>query len=171
MERKRSIFVVTSAMALLIGVFASEGVANARTDIGPGEHFVGLVNKHTANAIILMACGPPLSPNETGHPLGGQTIAVEPPPTTAGSTGFTGTRGRSITAGFVLAKPEPATNGPVTFSHYGSEAIPTSLVLPCSGSGLAVFSPQPTSKTAQDAEVSVTFANITVGPPQSAVTP
>ena len=167
MARKRTIIVVVSATALVAGVFGSDGMAGARTGIAPGQHFVGLVNKHTANAVILMACGYPLSADETGHPLDGQTIAVEPPAATAQRTGFTGTRGRSITAAFVVAKPQPATNGPVTFTQYGSQTLPTSLVLPCSGSGIAVFTPQPTSKTAQNAEVSVTFANITVDPPRS----
>jgi hypothetical protein len=164
MGRKRSTLLVVSAVTILAGVL-NGGVAGARTTtIGPGQHFVGLVNKHTTNATILMVCATP-DPNETGHPLGGQTIAVEPSPTTASKTGFTGTRGRSITASIVLPVAASTTNSALTFTHYGSQTIPTSLVLPCSGSGLVVFSPEPTSKTDRSTSVTVNFGNITVDPP------
>jgi len=38
-------------------------------------------------------------------------------------------------------------------------------LLPCSGSGTVIFAPEPTSKTAENATVSVTYGNITVVPP------
>lgn len=159
-------FVLLAATLTLVVAVVSGGIASARTAIGPGQHFVGLVNKHTSNAIILMACVTP-DPSGTGHPLGGQTIAVKPASTTAGTTGYTGTRGRSIVAAFVLPAAASTTNTSLTFTQYGSQAIPTSLVLPCSGSGLVVFSPEPMSKTAHSMSVPVTFGNITVDPPPS----
>ena len=161
--RTKSFLLLASTLTLLVGVVCG-GVASARTGIGPGEHFVGLVYKHTTNATILMVCATP-DPNETGHPLGGQTIAVQRPSTTVTSTGYTGTRGRFITVGFVLPVVASSANAALKFTDYGSQTIPTSLVLPCSGSGLVVFSPQPTSKTAQSISVAVTFGNITVDRP------
>jgi len=142
---------------------AATAAAPPATGIGPHQHFVGLVNGRLANATIAMVCLPPLDPGQTGHPLGGQTVAVEPPPATAGSTGDTGSRGRSIIASFAL--PSAVGTSTLTFTHYGSQQIPTTFTLPCGGSGAVVFSPSPTSKTAQSATVKVTFGNITVDPP------
>lgn len=161
---KRSSLLLASTLILLVVV--GNGVASARTAIGPGQHFVGRVNKHTTNAVILMACATP-DPSGTGHPLGGQAIAVEPRSTTADTTGYTGTHGRSIVATFVVPVAVATTNYSVRFTQYRSQAIPTSLVLPCSGSGSVVFSPEPTSKTALSTSVTVTFGNITVDPPPS----
>jgi hypothetical protein len=163
--RKRSFLLLASTLTLLVGVVCG-GVAGARTAIGPRQHFVGLVNKHTTNATILMVCATP-DPNETGHPLGGQTITVKPPSTAASTTGYTGTHGRSITASFVLPVAASTTNAAISFTRYGSQTIPTSLVLPCAGSGLVVFSPEPMSKTAHRISVTVNFGNITVDPPPS----
>jgi hypothetical protein len=158
--RTRSLLLLAPTLTLLVGV-ACGGVASARTAIAPGQHFVGLVNKHTTNVVIVMACPTP-DPNGTGHPLGGQTIAVEPPSSTATTTGYTGTHGRSITASFVLPVPTSTASAGLRFTHYGSQTLPTSLVLPCSGSGLVVFTPEPTSKTAHSTSVTVTFGNVAV---------
>jgi len=154
------------------GMLAIGGIAGATpttttttTIIGPNQHFIGLVNKKSTRAIIKMACPLPLSTASMGHPLGGQTVAVEPPSTVAGSSGYTGTRGRSIVASFVAVVPLTTATSTVTFTRYGSLPIPTTLLLPCSGSGTVVFAPVPTSKTAENATVSVTYADITVVPP------
>ena len=51
-----------------------------------------------------------------------------------------------------------ATPQRLTFSYYGvQEAIPTSFLLPCYGSGAVVFSPEPTSPTAKSFTVTVNF--------------
>lgn len=171
MGRKRTALIVVMA-GVVGGAFAgvaTGGPADARTaathSIGPRQHFIGLVNGHAANAIITMVCTSPLDPGETGHPLEGQTIAVEPPPTTARSTGYTGTRGNSVIASFVV--PSTAGTSTITFTKYGSQPIPDTLSLPCGGSGVVVFSPKPTSGTAQSDTVKVTYGNITADPPRS----
>lgn len=57
-----------------------------------------------------------------------------------------------------------ATNTPVILRDYAVSApIPTSLTLPCSGSGTVAFVPEPTSPTAHTATVTVTFTSIGVG--------
>ena len=169
MVHRRSTLLVASGVTILVGVLGS-GVAGARpTTIGPGQHFVGLVNGHAANATIAMVCFPPLNPGKFGHPLAGQTVAVEPPSTTARSTGYTGTRGRSVVAAFVT--PIAAGTSTVTFTHYGAQPLPDTLLLPCAGSGTVVFSAKPTSKTARSATVTVTYGNVTVDPPHSSGLP
>jgi hypothetical protein len=169
MARTRRLLLVASA--LLGGIFAMGGTATAKpatTSIGPNQHFVGLVNGKATKATVVVACPGPISIGKTGHPVGG-TIAVEPPSTVAGTTGYTGSRGHSVVATFVVPVPVTTTST-VTFTRYGSQAIPSTLLLPCSGSGTVVFAPAPTSKTAKNAKVSVSFVNITVDPPAAAST-
>jgi len=151
---------------LLLASTMVGGIAGATsTTIAPHQHFIGLVNRKSTNAVIEMVCPGPLSNASMGHPLGGQTVAVEPPSTVAGTSGYTGTRGRSIVASFVSVVPITTATSTVTFTRYGSLPVPTTLLLPCSGSGTVVFAPVPTSKTAENATVNVTYGNITVDPP------
>jgi hypothetical protein len=157
------------ASVMVGGLLAIGGIAGATpttSAIGPNQHFVGLVNKKSTKAVIKMACPGPLSTVSTGHPLGGQTVAVEPPSTVAGTSGYTGTRGHLVVASFVTpTEAIPITITGVTFTRYGSQPIPTSLSLPCSGSGDVLFMPEPPSTSARSATVSVTYENITVDPP------
>lgn len=114
-----------------------------------------------------MACPFPLYSGETGHPLGGQTVTVGPPATTAITVGYTGSRGRSIVASFVGPSATETASSSVTFTKYGSQKIPDTFLLPCAGSGTVVLSPMPTSKTAQSFSMTVIYGNVTVGPPHS----
>jgi len=161
------------ALATLGGMLAIGGIAGASpttTPIAPHEHFIGLVNGKSSKATVIVACPGPVSVGQTGHPVGG-TIAVEPPSTATGSSGYTGSRGRSVVASFVIPVDlPPTTNTALTFTRYGSQSIPTALSLPCSGSGYVVFTPEPTSKTSQDITVGVTYENIAVDPPTPANT-
>jgi hypothetical protein len=162
----RSRLLVASVMVGgLLAIGANAGASPTTTTIGPHQHFVGLVNKKSTKATITMACPLPLSTVSMGHPLGGQTVAVEAPSTVARTSGYTGTRGHSIVASFVAVVPVTPATSTVTFTRYGSLPIPTALLLPCSGSGTVVFAPVPTSKTAENATVTVTYGNITVDPP------
>jgi hypothetical protein len=159
-------------LAMVGGMLATGGIAGAATTatttIGPHQHFVGLVNGKSTKATVIVACPGPVSNGKTGHPVGGK-IAVEPPSTTAGTSGSTGSRGHSVAVAFMIpVDPTPATNPVLTFTQYGSQAIPSSLSLPCSGSGVVVFTPEPTSKTAQSTTVNVTYENIAVDPPTPA---
>jgi hypothetical protein len=67
--------------------------------------------------------------------------------------GFTGSSGNTVVARF---REDPSIS--TTFTHYNApEPIPTSLNLPCAGSGLVVFSPEPGSPTATAATVAVNY--------------
>lgn len=168
MARTSSIAHVVSGaltgLLLAIAVSESAGAHPSVTTFGPHEHFVGLVNGQSTEAIIKMACTSPLSSTEMGHPLSGQTVAVEPSSSVAGTSGFTGSRGRSVVATFGV--PTSTSNSSLlTFSGFGSQTLPDTILLPCSGSGKVVFSPQPTSKSAKSYTVTLTYGNITVDPP------
>ena len=155
--RARSVLRIVSVVALggLLGSVAGGQGAGARpgAPIGTNQAFLGLVNGDQPTATIDVLCA---GPSTTGHPLAHQTVAVSRAPSTALDAGFTGSRGRLIVAGF----GGPATNASVSFASYGSKPIPTSLVLPCAGTGKVVFSPRPSSRTARSAAVAVTYLNM-----------
>lgn len=137
------------------GVSAGDG-----SRVAPRQHFTAEVNGASGEshpAVIRMACFGPIRPGETGHPMGGQTVAVERvPPSTPGS-GYTGDRANSIGAFFGAPPPGAANSSYVRFAEYGTKAIPTSLELPCSGSGKVSFVPLPSQPPARDVEVPVDF--------------
>jgi hypothetical protein len=163
MSRTRVFWLIAPAAALVTAVAAAPAWADPVIDpapIGPNQYFDGLVNDHAGQANILMGCG---GPSQTGHPLAGQTVKVFPAPApTTSDLGFTGSAANAIAVRF----PSPTvTNTPVILRDYAVSApIPTSLTLPCSGSGTVAFVPQPTSSTAHTATVKVTFISIGVGP-------
>jgi hypothetical protein len=99
-----------------------------------------------------------------GHPLPGQGVEVEqvyPPVTT--TLGYTGNFATGIDASLIWSRGTISVLVPVaTLTSYGVKAaIPTSVTVPCSGSGVMSFAPSPdpdNSGTASD--VSVTFASL-----------
>ncbi|MEZ0070458.1 hypothetical protein ABIA32_006511 [Streptacidiphilus sp. MAP12-20] len=140
--------------AVCVPTASATGVVDP-APIGPGQLFTGLVNGTDVQAQINMACYGPVLPGVTGHPLPGQTVEVLPAPA-SGTTdvGYTGTAADRIDAGFGPS----ATTAPVTLTYYAVKvAIPTSLVLPCSGTGTVLFSPVPTSPSARSATLTVRY--------------
>jgi hypothetical protein len=118
--------------------------------------------------VIDVACSGPVSAGEKGHPRPGQTLAVRdlgkvPSPVVTGNVGFMGPAGHEIGIFFGPLPPvgsASAASGPVIFTRYGvPKAIPTSVVLPCSGSGSVPFVPIPVVGGSHDAVVSVTFVS------------
>lgn len=152
---------VTTTLAL--GVSAAAG--HAVTDplpIGPDIAFAGVVNGVEANAVIQVVCPGPVTAGETGHPVSGQHLEVVAEAVSSTDYGYTGSAADSIDA--YIATPTGANPGPIVVfkAFYVQEAIPTSIELPCSGTGSVTFVPEPTSPTARSAVVSVTFENIAV---------
>lgn len=149
-----------AASGILVGVaLATAPVANADVivPIGPNQFFQGLVNGVQDNAQITVACPGPVSPGQTGHPVSGQTVSVTQVPASTNTSGYTGSAATSIVAGFDTASSSAVR---FTFTAYGTQEIPTSIYLPCSGSGALSFVPEPTSNTARSDVVKVTFVNI-----------
>jgi hypothetical protein len=151
-----------AALALSAAVIP---VASAATHppvvIGPNQYFKGIFNGHPPGpAMVFVTCSMGAT---TGHPVAGQKLWVEQIPTPVGTgpdIGYTGSKGKSVNAAFV---PSAATGPAAHFTVYGvKKSIPTTLTLPCSGTGSISFTPAPTSKTARTAKLAVTF-----GPPPS----
>jgi hypothetical protein len=135
--------------------------------VGPNQYFAGLVNGSRGPAVVRMACFGPTYLGERGHPLPGQTLEVAylgrvPPPTpfATGDVGFTGPLASEIGAVFGPLPPSPYAS-PVSvtiFTFYGvSQPLPTSVLLPCFGSGSVRFVPIPVAGGSKQAVVSVVF--------------
>jgi hypothetical protein len=165
----RAAVAAVTAVAITVLLGATASAVTAYDKVGPNQIFGGLVNNHngiSTPAVIQMACFGPVRPGETGHPMAGQTVEVFRPEAIPGDFGNTGASATHIVTFFGPPPPEPATTtttGTVTFWHYlVVKAIPTSLVLPCSGSGNVYFVPMPFSpptstSTASPARVPVSY--------------
>jgi hypothetical protein len=145
------------AAAAIVAATAAPVAAAASTTaggpIGPNQYFVGQVNGRTLNAAIQMACFGPILPGQTGHPLPGQTVAVTQAATTT-NVGYTGSAANSIGA---IIGGTSSTVVIVLTAYDTPAAIPTTLTLPCAGTGTVLFQPSPNSSTARAATVPVTF--------------
>jgi hypothetical protein len=131
----------------------------ATPPIGPNQHFVGLVNGKHVGAVIYVVCPGPAGGDRTGPPAGNQTVKVL---RVASGGGYTGPSAHQIWAEFNKDAIHV-----VGFTTYNTaKAIPTSLRLPCSGTGTVTFTTcfgtLPCAATAKDDVVPVTFENIAV---------
>jgi len=99
--------------------------------------------------------GRPAGP--TGHPLPNQTVEVRPVLTALTSvTGFTGARGTRV--GVSL---DTSAGTPVVLRFWQTKTdIPADALVPCTGSGVVSFVPDPTSPTARRAAVEVGFFRV-----------
>jgi hypothetical protein len=148
--------VLTPALAATV---AAAPAASA-TAIGPNQLFAAQVTGFfPVPGMVAMACYGPTYPNQTGHPMAGQYVEVMPATTASGNIGFTGSLATAINVEFVYSQGAISHVVPIgTLTAYDTKlAIPTSLVLPCWGSGTAVFDPTPTSPTARAADVKINF--------------
>jgi len=135
--------------------------------VGPKQYFTGVINGKDGNTTtpitIVMACVGPIRPGQTGHPVAGQTLAVHqlfPPAATAGTLGQTGND--SQIGVFFNAPPpagriRPATGTPVFTRYDTPRPLPTSLTLPCQGTGTVWFTPIPVVPPSQSATVPVRY--------------
>ena len=149
---------IAAAMGLSLAATAS---AAARPQdpvpIGPHEYFSGFINNQPPGKAVIKVICP--GPANTGHPAGKQTIEVKTAqPTSTFDIGFTGSAGKKITATLL---PAATTTVLASFtSFFVPKKIPTSITVPCSGTGTVVFAPSPPSSTAMSAKLPVTFLNI-----------
>jgi hypothetical protein len=127
-------------LALIVGaVGVGSAPASARQPIGPGQHFVGLVNGSNDDPIVYTVCPGPASPDREGPVAGGQTMAVARVRT---GTGYTGPFSQ-IYAWFAPTE-SGSTPRQLKFTTYRRPRdIPTSVRVPCDGNGTVVFSSCP----------------------------
>ena len=155
--------------ALVIAATAAMTIpAGATSRVGPMQFFTGVINGRDGNTAtpitIRMACFGPVRPGQTGHPEGGQTLAVHqlfPPRATVGSLGYTG---NDSEIGVFFNAPPPATTRdraatttPAFLAYDRPRPLPTSLVLPCGGTGTVWFTPIPVIPPSRSANVPVRF--------------
>jgi len=157
------------ASALLPLGAESGAVVPPQGHVGHNQVFAASVNGSTgvvAPAVIRMGCFGPLVPGQTGHPLAGQSVEVFRPEVIVADLGFTGPVSTHIQAFFGPPPPSPVAPaaGPagsnVVFTRYGvRQAVPTTVTLPCAGSGNVYFVPLPWTPIgpARDAVVRVTY--------------
>jgi hypothetical protein len=150
---------VATALGVTLAATASAAVRPAQdpVPIDPNQYFSGFINGSPPGAAVIKVNCP--GPITTGHPVGNQPVEVEPAPAPTGNDiGFTGSKGRKITASLFYG---PAVVVIDSFtSYFVPKNIPTNITVPCSGSGTVVFAPSPGSKTARSATLPVTFLNI-----------
>lgn len=164
MKRTSVVLLLGASLVLAAAAPASAGAAT-HGKVGPHQYFEGLVNGSLGSgkpAIIKVVCPGPA--NRTGHPLAGQKVEVSELKVIHSTSGFTGKNASSISAFFGPPPPSAATSGQVRFTRYGiAKPIPTSLNLPCSGSGHVTFVPLPQSPpTSRSASVAVEYVDVAV---------
>jgi hypothetical protein len=150
---------LSAASALIVALSATPALADGGVvdpaPIGPGNYFVGEVNNTTGPAVIHMACFGPVTPGQTGHPMSGQSVKALPvAPPVSSLVGYTGTAANSIVVTFGVTSAVT----PVILHDWAvPAAIPTTLTLPCYGTGTVTFTPSPTSATARSYTVTVSY--------------
>jgi hypothetical protein len=139
-----------------VGALAPQ-VARASPDgspIAPNQSFAGRVNGGKSSlsggngSAIFVDC---VGTSTTGTARMGQTVGVE-----LVGAGKTGSSGTTIKAVFVDAIPKTK----IAFTVYEDVAIPTSMVLPCTGSGTVKFKAPATSPGRVIDFVSVSYIRV-----------
>jgi hypothetical protein len=150
-------------LGLTVLAFATVALPAQAGTVGPKQYFTGVINGKDGNTttpiVIEMACFGPIRPGQTGHPLAGQTLAVHqefPPTTQAGSLGQTG-NDSEIGVFFNVPPPAGAASTPVFTRYDQPQPLPTSLTLPCAGTGTVYFTPIPVVPPSQSATVPVQY--------------
>lgn len=151
---------VGAVTVLLVGALTGAATASAASSVAPAvspspissnTFFSGLVNGQNPGTIKVVCSA---SAAKSGHPADGQSVEAILASSVAGATtGYTGSLGTSLTVS-ISAGGTTSLIG-VLNNFYETLAIPTSLDLPCSGTGTVAFAPTPTSATATTAAVAV----------------
>ena len=130
----RALFVVAAAVLATLGLVA---VADAAHSIRANQHFRGKVNGASAAAVVYTECPGPVVPGRTGPAIGGQTMSI----VRGKGAGYTGPFSQ-IYAWFVPMDATAPTQ--LTFTGYRApQEIPSSIQVPCEGTGQVEFSSCP----------------------------
>jgi hypothetical protein len=164
--RSSGILSLSVAAVTAVGLLAGPAQASA---IGPKQYFTGVINGIDGNTTtpitIKMACAGSSHPGETGHPRAGQTLAVHQlfPPASGGSIGNTGNDAQ-IEVFFHAPPPtaaRPSASTPAFTRYDRPRPLPTSLILPCAGTGIVWFTPIPVVPPSRTATVPVRYVSQT----------
>lgn len=168
--RMRALYCTLAAFGLAAAVAPAAQAVQDPIPVGPNYYFTAEVNGgptpvSSAIPVIKVVCPGPVTAGETGHPILGQTVEVDalfPPVTNPAGLGYTGSAAHQIDA--LFSSPiAAAVNPPIVLSNFfEAYPIPTTLNLPCGGTGVVSFVPIPTSQTARGVAVDVLFENIAV---------
>jgi len=122
-----------AGVATAVAVFALAGSpAGAQQPIGPHQHFAGRVNGARTSAVVYTVCAGPAEAGRTGPVAGGQTLSVVRATRGHGYTGLFS----QIYAWFVPQSGATTAPTQLKFTSYNApKAIPTSLEVPCDGTG------------------------------------
>ena len=153
------IAIASAVMMVAGGALAAPAMADGGP-VGPKQYFYGEVfglSSSTAPNVIEVACA---GPETTGHPVAGQYVAAHqffPPVTTSGYTGDKGTE-IDVNLVYSLGTITVVTPTFATLYYYDTKSeIPTSLTVPCNGTGVLNFAPSPNDGTGITSHVDVTF--------------
>lgn len=158
----RNLWRSSAVAGLALAACAATALPASAGAVGPKQYFTGVINGHDGNTIIpitiRMACVGPIKPGETGHPMAGQRLAVhqEFPPVSSG-LGYTG---NDSEIGFFLVPPpggQVAAGTPIFKRYDRPQPLPTSLTLPCAGTGNVYFVPIPVIPPSMSQSVPVRF--------------
>ena len=114
--------------------------AGAQEPIQPNQHFIGLVNgSNAAPVVVYTVCPGPTGPGRTGPVAGGQTMSVAH---VASGGGFTGLFSQVYS--WFNQDSSSIRSDTLKFTEYGvSQTIPSTVRVPCDGTGQATFSSCP----------------------------
>jgi hypothetical protein len=160
-RRTASRIAIASAVMLVVaGALATPAMADGG-HVGAKQYFYGEffgLTSATPPDVIQVSCAGVAT---TGHPVAGQYVAAHQifPPVTL-SNGYTGNSGTEIDVNLTSSSGAVSPTF-ATLTYYDTKAeIPTSLTVPCSGTGGLVFAPSPDSDGSGIASVvSVTFVS------------
>jgi hypothetical protein len=162
LRRTTSRIAIASAVMLAVGAALATPAMADGGQVGPKQYyngeFFGLTSTGAQN-VIQVSCAGAAS---TGHPAAGQYVAAHqffPPITT--TYGYTGNSGTQINVNLTYSVGTITVVTPTfaTLYYYDTKSeIPTSLTVPCSGTGVLGFAPSPNpDHSGITSDVSVTF--------------
>jgi hypothetical protein len=149
----------------LLLALSCSGVAVAAVQdpvpVGPNQFFSGTVNGQVGTATIQTDCVGPVVSGQVGHPTAGQYVEAILADGSSSQTGYTGDSAQSLAVTLGSATSTASAAVGTIDDYYVPLAIPTTLTVPCGGTGTVTFTPTPSSTStgtpAQPATVAVTF--------------
>ena len=130
---------LTAALtAMYLGAFAAP-LAASGAPISPGQHFAGRVNGQTSTATVHTVCPGPGSQGQLGSIASGQTVSVY---RISSGRGYTGVFSQ-VYAWFVQNQSRNGHHAVTITTYRTNVALPTSVRVPCDGTGRVEFSSCP----------------------------